>query len=174
MVEWVNLMSQLELLICVIANSLEGTSKIDPEKILYSFDCLHKLWLSRLGRLNRTFFVTSKVRSPWYIKIMMACLRTILRNESQTVGNSPLCCSSLTLNPTYLPELFFIYYEKEIEHKFKIRGLIKEKITIVKDHLSKSHQYYNRRGAYYLWRRALNRRARVRFQMPPDHHPRDK
>ena len=27
---------------------------------------------------------------PWRIKIVMACLRIILRDESQTVGNNPL------------------------------------------------------------------------------------
>ena len=33
----------------------------------------------------------------------MTCLRSILKDESQTVGNNPLRCSSPTLNPTYLP-----------------------------------------------------------------------
>ena len=41
---------------------------------------------------------------PWRIKIVMACLRTILRDESPTVGNSSLYCSSPTLNPTYQPQ----------------------------------------------------------------------
>ena len=40
---------------------------------------------------------------PWHIKILMACLWTILSDESQTVGNSILRCSSPTLNPTYVP-----------------------------------------------------------------------
>ena len=33
----------------------------------------------------------------------MACLRTILRDESETVGNSPQRSSSTTLNPTNQP-----------------------------------------------------------------------
>ena len=40
---------------------------------------------------------------PWRIKIVIACLQTILRDESQTVGNSPQRFSSPTLNPTYVP-----------------------------------------------------------------------
>ena len=38
---------------------------------------------------------------PLRIKIVMACLRTILRIESQTVGNNPLRCSG-PINPTLL------------------------------------------------------------------------
>ena len=40
---------------------------------------------------------------PWKIKIVMACLRIILCDESQTVGNSPLRSSSPMLNPTNQP-----------------------------------------------------------------------
>ena len=40
---------------------------------------------------------------PWLIKIVMACLRTILTDKSLTVGNSPLRCSNSTLNPIYQP-----------------------------------------------------------------------
>ena len=42
---------------------------------------------------------------PWKIKIVMACLQTILRDESQTIGNSPLCSSGPTLNSTNQPDL---------------------------------------------------------------------
>ena len=54
---------------------------------------------------NYTFGGTeaSEPSPPWRIKIVMACLRTILKDESKTVGNSPLCCFSPTLNRTYLP-----------------------------------------------------------------------
>ena len=48
----------------------------------------------------------TKGRKPshkWQIKIVMACLQTILRDESQTISNSLLCFCSPTLNPTYLP-----------------------------------------------------------------------
>ena len=41
--------------------------------------------------------------SPWRIKIVMACFRTILKDEAQTIGISPLRFSSPTLNLTYLP-----------------------------------------------------------------------
>ena len=37
---------------------------------------------------------------PWWMKIAMACVRIILRDESQTVGNSLLHYSSPTLNST--------------------------------------------------------------------------
>ena len=36
----------------------------------------------------------------WWIKIAVACLRIILRDESQVVNNIPLHSSSPTLNPT--------------------------------------------------------------------------
>ena len=39
----------------------------------------------------------------WWIKIVMAYRQIVLRKESQTVGNSPVCCSNPTLYPTYLP-----------------------------------------------------------------------
>ena len=39
---------------------------------------------------------------PWRIKIVMECLRTILRDECKTVRNNPLLCSSPTSNPSYL------------------------------------------------------------------------
>ena len=41
--------------------------------------------------------------NPWCIKIVMACSRTILMDESQTHCDSPLRYSSPTLNPTCLP-----------------------------------------------------------------------
>ena len=40
---------------------------------------------------------------PWRIKIVIACLRTILRDKFQTVGNNLLRYSSPTLKPTSLP-----------------------------------------------------------------------
>ena len=40
---------------------------------------------------------------PWKIKIVMACLRTILRDESQAIGNSPIRSSSPILNPSNEP-----------------------------------------------------------------------
>ena len=44
-----------------------------------------------------------KELSPhWRIKTVMACVRTILRDESETVSNSPLRFSSPTPNLTYL------------------------------------------------------------------------
>ena len=42
---------------------------------------------------------------PWQIKIMMTCVRIILKDESQTVGNSPHRSSKQTLNPTNQPFL---------------------------------------------------------------------
>ena len=50
------------------------------------------------------FFLRQK-SPPWLFKIAMACLRIIFRDESQTVVNSPECCSSLTLNTIYPPTL---------------------------------------------------------------------
>ena len=50
--------------------------------------------------------IPCSIKSPnWWIKIVMACLRTILKDESHTVGSSPLHCSSAMLNPTYLPTM---------------------------------------------------------------------
>ena len=43
----------------------------------------------------------------WRIKIVIACLQTIPRDESQTVGNSSLRCSNPTLNPTYQSTLSY-------------------------------------------------------------------
>ena len=40
-----------------------------------------------------------KPSPQWQIKIVMACFRIILRNESQTVSNSPLRNSNPTLSP---------------------------------------------------------------------------
>ena len=40
---------------------------------------------------------------PWRIKIVLACFRIILRDETQTVDNSPLRSTSSTLNPTNEP-----------------------------------------------------------------------
>ena len=41
------------------------------------------------------------------MKIVRACLRTILRGEFQIVGNSPLRRANPTLNPIYLPTYLF-------------------------------------------------------------------
>ena len=43
---------------------------------------------------------TEEPYTPWRIKIVRACLPTILRNESKTVNNSSMRSSSPTLNPT--------------------------------------------------------------------------
>ena len=43
---------------------------------------------------------------PWKIEMGMACLRTILRDESQADGNSLLHSSSPTLNPTNQPNMY--------------------------------------------------------------------
>ena len=42
---------------------------------------------------------------PWNIKIVMPCLQTILRDESQSVGNNPLRSSSPTLILSNQPTL---------------------------------------------------------------------
>ena len=42
------------------------------------------------------------IRSPWQMKLVIACVRTILKDKSQNVGNSSLHYSSPTLYPTYL------------------------------------------------------------------------
>ena len=46
---------------------------------------------------------------PWRIKIVMTCLRIIIRNESQTVSNSPLRSSGPMLNPTPGIILILVY-----------------------------------------------------------------
>ena len=45
------------------------------------------------------------------IKIVMAYRRTILRDESQTVGHSLLLCCSPMLNPSYLPTYVLSEYD---------------------------------------------------------------
>ena len=50
------------------------------------------------------------------IKIAMACLRTILRDESQTVGNGSLRYFSLTLSQTYVPTWVFLNWQKHHHH----------------------------------------------------------
>ena len=53
---------------------------------------------------NSAFSTSFDKMSPlWWIKILMACLRIILRVESQTVGISPQLISTPTLNPTNQP-----------------------------------------------------------------------
>ena len=53
-----------------------------------------------------------KPSPPWRVKIGMGCLRIILRDESQTVGSSPLRSSGPTLktpNPTqFILQLFSV------------------------------------------------------------------
>ena len=44
-----------------------------------------------------------KIYPPRKIKIKASCLRTILRDMSQTISSSPLRCFSPTLNLTYVP-----------------------------------------------------------------------
>ena len=51
-----------------------------------------------------------KPSPPWRIKIRIECLQNILRDESETVGNSPQRCSSPTLNSIYLPITTALYY----------------------------------------------------------------
>ena len=54
---------------------------------------------------------------PWWMKIVMGRVRIILRDQSETVGNSPLHCSSQTLNSAnqqcdlnlYSTTFFFIH-----------------------------------------------------------------
>ena len=61
------------------------------------------------------------------IEIVMTCLWTILRDESQTVVNSPLSewvsyhrfCSSPMLNPTYLPTYLYHLWIRESKEKKK-------------------------------------------------------
>ena len=63
---------------------------------MYSkFPCKLHLWEYQSG--------VSSNPPPWRIKIVLASLRIILRDESQTVGNSPLRSSSPTLNLTNQP-----------------------------------------------------------------------
>ena len=54
---------------------------------------------------NYTFGDTQAEESsfPCLIKTVIAYIWTMLADESQTVGNSPLLYSNLTLNPIYLP-----------------------------------------------------------------------
>ena len=68
--------------------SIEGTM---------SFKFPFKLYLSVYQRREPS--------PPWRIKIKVACLWTILRDECQTIRHSPLRYSSLTLNPTYVTPL---------------------------------------------------------------------
>ena len=53
---------------------------------------------------------------PWRIKIVMAYLRIILKDESHTVGNSPLRCSSdiKPYIPTYQPIQWYLYIQTTI------------------------------------------------------------
>ena len=60
-------------------------------------------------------------------KIVMACLRTIFRDESQTVGNSSQCCSSPKLKTlfTYIPLKKNVDFNAKItQKKLKIWGII--------------------------------------------------
>ena len=64
--------------------------------------------------LMRNLFIFLKNR-PWKIKIVMACLRPILRDESQNVSNSPLRSSSPTLNPPTNPaQSLKIYHDMRL------------------------------------------------------------
>ena len=81
-----------------------------------------KRWVSILELIDSTTFVllgwlfkrnytsggtkVGEPSPPWWIKIVMACLRTILGDESQTIGNSSLRFSSPMLNPIYLRTYF--------------------------------------------------------------------
>ena len=49
--------------------------------------------------------IKSEERSPALIKIVKACFRIALRDELQTICNSPQCISSPMLKPNYLPIL---------------------------------------------------------------------
>ena len=51
------------------------------------------------------------------VKIVMACIRNILKDESQIICNRPLRCSSLTLNPDYLPTLVVTFFAA---HEFQL------------------------------------------------------
>ena len=55
------------------------------------------------SHLNFWGYQSGGASTPWKIKIVMACLRTILRDEPQTVSNSQLRSSSPTLNPYNQP-----------------------------------------------------------------------
>ena len=68
------------------------------------------------------------------IKNVMACLQTILRNESQTVGSIHLCCCCLTLNPTYLPTYLptISFKIKTSYHWYSFTALKKYMLTLLK------------------------------------------
>ena len=75
---------------------------------------------------KKKYFASNEQLSKWHwslflnlgsggagrIKIVKACLQINLKDELKTAGNTPLHCSSPTLNPTYIPT----YHD--IEHPY--------------------------------------------------------
>ena len=66
----------------------------------------------------------------WQIKIVMACLQTVLRNKSQNVGNSPKCSSSptqafmhlLSSSPQFLSAVFSSPVAKFINENIQVQS----------------------------------------------------
>ena len=74
---------------------------------------------------------------PWQIKIVMPCLRTNFREESQTVHNSPLHYSDPTLNPAYLSTPLFpqnFIFQAPLSTKFTSECIV-DNITLFKHFL---------------------------------------
>ena len=74
---------------------------------------------------------------PWRIKIVMACHRTILRDESQTVGNRPLRGSSPTNSITQ-------------EHSLRISVVMQSSATAILDLMQKQSTPGNRSPSDYF------------------------
>ena len=64
-------------------------------------ECVIPSKLSFISEQNISWkiFIFDTLSHAWRIKIGMACVRIILRVESQITGNSPLLSCSLNLNP---------------------------------------------------------------------------
>ena len=86
-----------------------GTCKI-PSWVLCS-PISHSNYTSRDNKMGKP--------SPlWWIKFLMLCQQTILRDKPQTVGNSPIHYSSPFLNPNFLPTYLTIYQRRINISKF--------------------------------------------------------
>ena len=84
----------------------------DFRKIIVIFiDYIICSWIKFINSIKRHAYrvhllsLPIKDTSLWRIKIVIACLWTILRDESQTIGNSLLRSSSPKLKPTNQPTI---------------------------------------------------------------------
>ena len=109
----------------VVLSIKENIKYLDLNTTKYVKLKLHNRWLYLLEKNHykiviKCFIYAVKtiffISHPWWIKILMAILRPIIRDEFQTVGNSPRRYSSPTLNPSYLPTSLLLLIKNEQYH----------------------------------------------------------